>query len=81
MRELVCNQFPMFLKQARQNDISKQKKRITNPFPQKIPYTGNDSWVEKTIIEAHKCLNSSKIPKAKLDCDYCDYVKAIRETV
>ena len=42
-----------------------------------IPYTGNDSWVEKTIFEAHKCLNGDKIPEAHLDCDYCSYVKAI----
>jgi CRISPR/Cas system-associated exonuclease Cas4 (RecB family) len=43
-----------------------------------IPYTGNDSWVEKAIIEAHKCLNSDKIPKANPDCDYCSYVKAVK---
>jgi len=43
-----------------------------------IPYIGNDSWVEKTIIEAHKCLNSNKIPKANPDCDYCNYVKAVK---
>ena len=42
-----------------------------------IPYEGDDSWVEKTIIEAHKCLNSDKIPKASPDCDYCKYIKAI----
>jgi len=42
-----------------------------------IPYTGNDSWIEKTIIEAHRCLNSDKIPPANPDCDYCSYVEAI----
>lgn len=42
-----------------------------------IPYVGDDSWVEKTIIDAHKCLNSDKIPDANSDCDYCKYVKAI----
>ena len=42
-----------------------------------IPYEGDDSWVEKTIIDAHKCLNSDKIPEAGSDCDYCKYVKAI----
>ncbi len=41
-----------------------------------ISYTGDDSWVEKTIIEAHKCLNSDKIPKADSDCDYCSYWEA-----
>ena len=44
-----------------------------------IPYQGNDSWIEKTIIEAHKCLNSDTIPEANLSCDYCGYVKAVGE--
>ncbi len=42
-----------------------------------IPYKGNDNWVEKTIFDIHKCLNSSKIPKANPECDYCNYRKAI----
>ncbi len=42
-----------------------------------IPYTGNDSWVEKTIVEAHKCLNGDKIPDADPDCDYCNYIRTI----
>lgn len=42
-----------------------------------IPYEGNDSWVEKTIGDIHKCLNSDEIPKAGPDCDYCDYISAI----
>lgn len=42
-----------------------------------IAYKGDDSWVEKTINEAHKCLNSNKIPKADPECDYCNYIKAI----
>src|SRR4030042_3060185 len=29
-----------------------------------IAYKGSDSWIEKTLLEAHKCLNSDKIPKA-----------------
>lgn len=43
-----------------------------------IPYTGKDSWVEKTIIEIHKCLNGNEIPKADSECDYCSYVEAIK---
>ncbi len=42
-----------------------------------INYKGNDSWVEKAIKDAHKCLNSDKIPKAGAECDYCSYVSAI----
>ena len=43
-----------------------------------IPYTGNDSWVEKTILEIHKCLNGDVIPKADTECDYCSYVDAVK---
>ena len=39
-----------------------------------IAYKGNDSWVEKAIINAHKCLNGKKIPKSGSDCDYCSYI-------
>lgn len=42
-----------------------------------IPYKGNDSWVEKKIKDLHKCLKSSKTPKAGKDCDYCGYVRAV----
>jgi len=42
-----------------------------------IAYKGDDSWVEKTIIKAHKCLNGNKIPEADKDCDYCNYIQAI----
>lgn len=44
-----------------------------------IPYTGNDSWVEKTILDIHQCLNGEKIPQASPDCDYCAYVQAVKE--
>jgi CRISPR/Cas system-associated exonuclease Cas4 (RecB family) len=46
-----------------------------------IPYKGDDSWVEKTIIKAHKCLNSVKIPSANPECDYCNYIKAVSSKV
>ena len=42
-----------------------------------IPYTGDDSWVEKALIDAHKCLNGDTIPIGKPGCDYCEYVEAI----
>ena len=38
-----------------------------------IPYTGDDSWVQNSIIDAHKCLLSDKLPKAAMDCDFCAY--------
>ncbi|MBU1164566.1 PD-(D/E)XK nuclease family protein [Patescibacteria group bacterium] len=44
-----------------------------------IAYEGDAGWVEKTILDAHKCLKSKKIPKAGKDCDYCAYREAVGE--
>ncbi|MCX6779344.1 MAG: PD-(D/E)XK nuclease family protein [Candidatus Magasanikbacteria bacterium] len=44
-----------------------------------ISYKGDDSWIEKTIFEAHSCLLDNKIPQAGSDCDYCHYVEAVQE--
>jgi len=44
-----------------------------------IPYKGNDSWVEGKILEAHKCLSEAKIPSASHNCDYCAYIKSVKE--
>lgn len=38
-----------------------------------IPYEGDDSWVEPTIKEIKKCLDSDKIPEAGHKCEYCAY--------
>lgn len=43
-----------------------------------IGYEGNDNWVEATIINAHKCLNSDTIPNSSPDCDYCTYVDTVK---
>jgi hypothetical protein len=42
-----------------------------------IPYTGDDSWVEQAIINAHQCLTSNQIPAPATACDYCNYLQAI----
>ncbi|MFZ6034966.1 MAG: PD-(D/E)XK nuclease family protein [Patescibacteria group bacterium] len=44
-----------------------------------IPYKGSDAWIEKTLLEIHKCLNSDRIPSSGLDCDYCKYTQAVKE--
>ena len=44
-----------------------------------IPYTGDDSWVRKTINDAYQCLSSNSIPQASIDCDYCAYRKTAGE--
>lgn len=46
-----------------------------------ISYTGDDSWVENTIIDLHKCLNAGEIPQASPECDYCNYVKALNSKI
>ena len=44
-----------------------------------IPYTGNDSWVEETIINAHKCLLNKMPPPTTEDCNYCNYGEEVIE--
>lgn len=44
-----------------------------------IPYVGDDTWVENTVVEAHKCLQSSDYPECGADCDYCKYVEAVKQ--
>lgn len=44
-----------------------------------IPYTGDDAWVEPTILALHDCLNRDEIPEAGPDCEYCAYTEARRE--
>lgn len=43
-----------------------------------IPYEGNDDWVESTVVEMHKCLNSDTLPDSGEDCDFCNYREAIK---
>ena len=44
-----------------------------------ISYTGDDSWVEKTVLGAIECLKRSKLPKPGEDCDYCKYRDAVKQ--
>ena len=44
-----------------------------------IPYKGDNSWIEDEINKAHECLMLDKIPEANKDCDYCNYVEAIKK--
>lgn len=43
-----------------------------------LPYTGDDSWVEKTVADAISCLRSDTIPAPGPDCDFCKYREAVR---
>jgi hypothetical protein len=46
-----------------------------------IPYEGNDSWVEETIMGIHSCLISNQIPDAKNGCDFCAYRSAVKDVL
>ena len=41
-----------------------------------IEYKGDNSWVEKAILEARECLMSDKLPKPNPECEFCSYRKA-----
>ena len=42
-----------------------------------IPYKGDDSWVEKTIMDAIGTLKSTTLPDPGDDCDFCKYRAAV----
>lgn len=44
-----------------------------------ISHKGDDSWVEPTIFEIKKCLDSKTIPLPDPDCEYCAYRELIRK--
>lgn len=46
-----------------------------------IPYEGNDSWVEETLMKIRETLDSDKLPPANLDCDYCLYRKDVQNSL
>lgn len=41
-----------------------------------VAYTGDDSWVEPTIMAIKKCLDSDAIPDSSLSCEYCAWRQA-----
>lgn len=46
-----------------------------------IPYKGDDSWIEPTLIRMKKCMDTDKMPEVGTaamggECDYCSYAKA-----
>ncbi|OIP57910.1 MAG: hypothetical protein COX79_02845 [Candidatus Levybacteria bacterium CG_4_10_14_0_2_um_filter_36_16] len=44
-----------------------------------IPYVGDSSWVEKTLLDIKKLLSANKIPDASSECDYCLYIESVRK--
>lgn len=41
-----------------------------------IPYNGDTSWIDKTILDIKSCLNGDAIPDASPDCDYCNFYQS-----
>ncbi len=46
-----------------------------------IPYEGDDSWIDRTVIQIHECLESDEIPSSGEDCDFCQYRDAVKEKI
>ncbi|MDD4607256.1 MAG: PD-(D/E)XK nuclease family protein [Patescibacteria group bacterium] len=44
-----------------------------------VPYKGDDSWVDKAILDAYECLMSNQIPESNSECDYCLYRQTIQK--
>jgi len=42
-----------------------------------IPYKGNDSWVEGTLLAARRCLDG-ELPESAPSCDFCAYRASAR---
>ena len=45
-----------------------------------VPYTGNTDWVEPTLFDLKKCLDSKELPAASPTCDHCTYRRAVEES-
>lgn len=44
-----------------------------------VPYIGDDSWIELTLIKIKDCLESDSFPTSGTDCDYCAYWNTRRD--
>ena len=44
-----------------------------------IPYVGKDTWVEKVLMDIHKCLMSDVLPEDRSTCEYCQYRNSVKQ--
>ena len=44
-----------------------------------IAYQGDLSWIEPTLLDIRKCLETDKIPEPTETCDFCQYCLAIKQ--
>lgn len=43
-----------------------------------IPYTGDDSWIEPTLLKIRECLEGNVYPEQNEACDFCNYRVAVQ---
>ena len=41
-----------------------------------LKHSGNDGWVEPTIVAAHACMSADEPPDANEQCEWCAYRRA-----
>lgn len=46
-----------------------------------IPYAGSDEWIEPTLGDIKKCLDSNKIPACSPNCEHCNYINSVNEKI
>lgn len=64
------------------NGIKDQGKTFNDKLEFKttiLPYGADTSWVEPTLFEIKKCLDSDKVPRDDPDCKYCAYRNLIQK--
>ncbi|MAF80641.1 hypothetical protein CL628_01365 [bacterium] len=44
-----------------------------------LPYTGDDSWIEQTLLDMRALLVQEDLPQPGPECDYCPYRAAVHE--
>jgi hypothetical protein len=44
-----------------------------------LPYEGDDSWVEPTLFDIRKCLESDASPESCSSCNFCNYRIAVQK--
>lgn len=44
-----------------------------------LPYDGDDSWIEPTLNEIRKCLDSPDVPPPSENCEYCQYIEEAKK--
>lgn len=44
-----------------------------------LPYTGDDCWIEGTLVDLKTCLMGEEIPDPPNDCEFCGYASARME--